>query len=164
MRAWRFTRELVRHATSLTAVDSSPRMLQRNRSNVGDPTVEYVCADLFDWQPTPQYDTVFFGFWLSHVPPTHFTAFWSLVKRCLRPGGHAGFVDEDERARAHEAAHSDAGVPTARRTLSDGTAFDIVKVFWNPAELEQRLLELGWHADVEPAGAAFLYGVAQTPG
>jgi demethylmenaquinone methyltransferase/2-methoxy-6-polyprenyl-1,4-benzoquinol methylase len=159
-----FTRELVHHAASLTAVDGSPRMLERNRSIVGDPRVEYLCADLFEWQPTRQYDAVFFGFWLSHVPPSHFGAFWSLVRLCLRPGGRAGFVDEDERAHAYEAALSDAGVPTARRTLSDGTAFDIVKVFWNPTDLEQRLQELGWQTDVEPVGEAFLYGVAQTPG
>jgi demethylmenaquinone methyltransferase/2-methoxy-6-polyprenyl-1,4-benzoquinol methylase len=159
-----FTRELVRHAGCLTAVDGSPRMLELNRSIVGDLSVEYVCADLFDWQPTRQYDTVFFGFWLSHVPPTHVATFWSLVQLCLRPGGRAGFVDEDERARVYEAAHSDAGVPTARRTLSDGKAFDVVKVFWNPPDLEQRLQELGWQADVEPLGEAFLYGVAQTRG
>lgn len=159
-----FTRDLVRHARSLTAVDGSPRMLERNRSTVGDSRVEYVCADLFDWQPTRQYDTVFFGFWLSHVPPTHFRTFWSLVKLCLRPGGRAGFVDEDERARAYEAAHTDAGVPTARRTLSDGNAFDIVKVFWNAADLAQRLQELGWQAHVEPVGEALLYGVAQARG
>lgn len=55
-------------------------------------------------------------------------------------------------------------MPECRRPLSDGTAFDIVKVFWNPADLEQRLQELGWQADVEPVGEAFLYGVAQTPG
>ena len=57
----------------------------------------------------------------SHVPPTHFGTFWSLVELCLRPGGRAGFVDEDERAHAYEAVHSDAGVPTARRTLQRGT-------------------------------------------
>jgi SAM-dependent methyltransferase len=158
-----FTRELARHAHSLTAVDGSPRMLERNRDVVGDATVEYVCADLFKWEPSRIYDAVFFGFWLSHIPPTHFGAFWSLVRSCLRPGGRAGFVDEDERAKVYEEAHSDTGVPTARRTLSDGTAFDIVKVFWNPADLERRLDELGWRASVEPVNESFLYGVAQTP-
>jgi SAM-dependent methyltransferase len=159
-----FTRELVRHSHALTAVDGSPRMLERNRSVVGDSAVEYLCADLFEWKPTRRYDAVFFGFWLSHVPPTHFDAFWSLVRSCLRPGRRAGFVDEDQRAQVYEVAHRDAGVPTARRTLSDGTAFDIVKVFWDPLDLETRLHELGWQARVEPVGDAFLYGVAQTPG
>jgi SAM-dependent methyltransferase len=158
-----FTRELVRHAHVLTAVDGSPRMLERNRSVVCDRTVDYVCADLFEWKPTRRYDAVFFGFWLSHVPPTRFDAFWSLVRSCLRPGGRAGFVDEDTRAQVYEASHTDAGVPTARRTLSDGIAFDIVKVFWDPPELERRLHELGWRARVAPVGEAFLWGVAQTP-
>jgi demethylmenaquinone methyltransferase/2-methoxy-6-polyprenyl-1,4-benzoquinol methylase len=159
-----FTRELVRHSQTLTAVDGSPRMLERNRTVVGDSAVDYVCADLFEWQPTRQYDTVFFGFWLSHVPPTRFDRFWSVVRSCLRPGGRVGFVDEDQRARVHEAAHTDAGVPTARRTLSEGTTFDIVKVFWDASQLEHRLHELGWQAHVEPVGDAFLYGVARKPG
>jgi demethylmenaquinone methyltransferase/2-methoxy-6-polyprenyl-1,4-benzoquinol methylase len=139
-------------------------MLELNRSVVRDATVEYLCADLFEWEPTRFYDTVFFGFWLSHVPPTHFERFWALVRSCLRPGGRAGFVDENERGRVYEAAHSNLGVPTARRTLSDGRAFDIIKVFWNPAALERRLQELGWWADVEPVGETFFYGVARVDG
>jgi demethylmenaquinone methyltransferase/2-methoxy-6-polyprenyl-1,4-benzoquinol methylase len=99
-----FTAELVRHAASLTAVDGSERMLERNRVAVSDPDVEYVCADLFAWMPTRRYDVVFFGFWLSHVPPPLFDAFWEMVRACLRPGGRAAFVDEDERARPYEAA------------------------------------------------------------
>jgi SAM-dependent methyltransferase len=62
-----FTRELVRHARTVTAIDASPRMLERNRREVGDSSVTYVSADIFDWQPDRRYDAVFFGFWLSHV-------------------------------------------------------------------------------------------------
>ncbi len=156
-----FTRELVRHARSLTAVDGSPRMLELNRQTVAVPQVEYVCADLFAWTPARRYDVVFFGFWLSHVPPTLFDDFWTLVQGCLRPGGRAAFVDEDERARAYEAWHTDTGIPTARRTLADGTQFDIVKVFWEPERLQQSLHDRGWQASVRPVGDSFFYGVAE---
>jgi len=158
-----FTRDLVRHARALTALDGSPQMLDRNRGLVGDPSVEYVCADLFEWRPHRVYDAVFFGFWLSHVPPTHFDAFWSLVGACVGPGGRVGFVDEDGRAAAHEAAIAPDGL-TARRTLSDGRAFDIVKVFWDPVELTERLHGLGWRGVVEPVGESFLYGVVEPDG
>ncbi|HKH05505.1 MAG TPA: class I SAM-dependent methyltransferase [Acidimicrobiales bacterium] len=158
-----FTRELVRHARSLTAVDGSPRMLERNREAVSAPHVEYVCADLFAWRPTRQYDAVFFGFWLSHVPPTLVEAFWALVRSCLRPGGRAAFVDEGPRARVFEASHTESSVPVARRTLSDGTTFDIVKVFWEPGRLQESLRDRGWHAHVRPVGDAFFYGVAEPP-
>jgi demethylmenaquinone methyltransferase/2-methoxy-6-polyprenyl-1,4-benzoquinol methylase len=158
-----FTRELVHHARSLVCVDGSPRMLALNHDAVGDPDVEYVCDDIFDWTPPRRYDEVFFGFWLSHVPPTHFDRFWSLVGSCLAPGGRVVFVDEDERGSRHEASRSEGDVPTARRRLSDGRTFDIVKVFWNPAELERRLAAAGWNATVPRLGATCYLGIASRP-
>jgi SAM-dependent methyltransferase len=156
-----FTRELVRYASSLTALDGSPKMLELNRHVVGDEGVEYVCADVFRWSPTRRFDFVFFGFWLSHVPPAHFDAFWETVRSCLRPGGRVAFVDEDARARDNEAAVSDdPAAPAARRTLGDGRAFDIVKVFWHPDDLERHLRATGWDAHVRPIGDTFLYGSA----
>src|SRR5262245_25176768 len=71
-----FTERLARHADTVTAVDASGAMLARNRSEVARPNVRYVQADLFDWRPDRTYDLVFFGFWLSHVPPARFDAFW----------------------------------------------------------------------------------------
>ena len=158
-----FTKEIVNLATSVTAVDGSPKMLEINRSAVNDPTVEYVCADLFDWQPSRRFDFVFFGFWLSHVPPTHFDAFWRTVQRALHPGARCGFVDEDHRARGNELAVSDGDIPIATRTLSDGRSFDIVKVFWDAAQLEQRLATIGWSSSVSSLGETFLVGVATPP-
>jgi demethylmenaquinone methyltransferase/2-methoxy-6-polyprenyl-1,4-benzoquinol methylase len=60
-----FTSEIVRYAQSVTAVDASPRMLAINQSRVDSPSVTYVEADIFAWQPDRTYDAVFFGFWLS---------------------------------------------------------------------------------------------------
>jgi SAM-dependent methyltransferase len=156
-----FTRELARHARSVTCVDGSPRMLELNRQALADPRVNYICADLFDWTTTEQFDVVFFGFWLSHVPPTHFDRFWALVRSCLRPGGRALFIDEDARGAGNEEHLTDEGLPTARRTLRDGRSFDIVKIFWKPDKLAARLQRAGWTADVRSAGDTFLYGVAR---
>jgi demethylmenaquinone methyltransferase/2-methoxy-6-polyprenyl-1,4-benzoquinol methylase len=155
-----FTCELVRHAESVTAVDASPRMLARNRE-LADPKVTYVHADLFAWAPDRQYDAVFFGFWLSHVPPSRFDEFWALVRACVRPGGRVGFVDEDDRAAGHDDARVIAGVPAARRTLSDGRQFDIVKIFWDPAALEQRVRELHWDVTIRRVEETFMYGVGR---
>src|SRR6266511_3494592 len=30
----------------------------------------FIRADIFEWVPDRRYDVVFFGFWLSHVPPS----------------------------------------------------------------------------------------------
>jgi demethylmenaquinone methyltransferase/2-methoxy-6-polyprenyl-1,4-benzoquinol methylase len=153
-----FTRELVRHARTVTAVDGSPRMLERNHREVGNSGVSYVNADIFDWQPERRYDAVFFGFWLSHVPPATFDEFWALVRSSLRPGGRVAFVDEDDRGAMNDDIHLIGNVPAAPRTLRDGRTFDVVKVYWDPTELQDRLSSLGWQVAVRRVGETFLYG------
>jgi SAM-dependent methyltransferase len=154
-----FTRELARHARSVTAVDSSPKMLARNEIEVDRPNVHYIQADVFEWVPDATYDVVFFGFLLSHVPPVLFESFWRLVRTCLRPDGVVAFVDEDDRVAHYDDVRVSDGVPVANRRLSDGRAFDIVKVFWEPTELAAKLRDLGWNVLVRRTGDAYLYGV-----
>jgi SAM-dependent methyltransferase len=97
-----FTRELVRHARTVTAVDGSPRMLERNR--------------------------------------------------------RVAFVDEDDRGTTNDDIHLVDDVPAAPRTLRDGRTFDVVKVYWDPTELRDRLSSLGWQVAVRRVGESFLYG------
>jgi SAM-dependent methyltransferase len=153
-----FTRELVRYARTVTAIDGSPRMLERNRLEVADSRVTYINANIFDWQPERRYDAVFFGFWLSHVPPSSFDEFWALVRSSLRVGGRVAFVDEDDRGANNDDIHLVDNVPVAPRTLRDGRRFDIVKVYWGPTELEDRLSTLDWQVVVRRVGGTFLYG------
>jgi demethylmenaquinone methyltransferase/2-methoxy-6-polyprenyl-1,4-benzoquinol methylase len=49
-------------------------------------------------------------------------------------------------------------VPVASRTLRDGRRFDVVKRYWDPAELQDRLAALGWQVEVRRVGETFLYG------
>jgi demethylmenaquinone methyltransferase/2-methoxy-6-polyprenyl-1,4-benzoquinol methylase len=139
-------------------------MVARNRDELADPKIEYVEADVFAWTPDRRYDAVFFGFWLSHVPPTAFDEFWNLVRGCLRPDGRVAFVDEDDRAGGHDESRLVGGVPAARRTLSDGRQFDIVKVFWEPADLEERLRKLNWDVRVRRVDKTFMYGIGRHSG
>ena len=153
-----FTEHLVALGRSVTVVDASPTMLERNRNAVGPRQVTYIEADLFTWSPRSTYDFVFFSSWLSHVPFTQFDSFWDMVRRCLRPGGRVAFVDEDDRARGYDDLRIVDGTPVAARTLSDGRRYDIVKVFWQPHELEERLRGIGWEISVEPVGETYLVG------
>jgi demethylmenaquinone methyltransferase/2-methoxy-6-polyprenyl-1,4-benzoquinol methylase len=153
-----FTAELVRHARSVTAVDASEQMLARNRAEVAHAGVQYVQADIFAWQPARTYDLVFFGFWLSHVPPDRFDEFWSLVRRCVGPEGQVAFVDEDERGKEADERLVVDGVPLARRTLGDGRQFDIVKHYWDMTELTARLDSIGWSVTIRPVGETFMFG------
>ncbi|MBD3160667.1 MAG: methyltransferase domain-containing protein [Candidatus Eisenbacteria bacterium] len=155
-----WTERLARTAERLTAVDAVEEMLSLNRDRVGSPRVDYVQADLFAWRPDRRYDAVFFGFWLSHVPPERFEEIWSLVAAALKPEGRFFFVDSrytpDSTAIDHRLEGSEATRVTRR--LNDGREFRIVKVFHERERLARRLADLGWRARVEETPRFFLYG------
>lgn len=155
-----WTEQLLPFASQLTALDGSPEMLAINAARLRSPRIHYVEADLFQWQPTGQFDTVFFGFWLSHVPPERFMDFWQLVRSCLAPGGRVFFVDSryehTSTAVDHRLPEPEATV--LRRRLNDGREFQIYKVFHDPADLTERLGKLGWHFDIRQTDHYFLYG------
>lgn len=148
-----WTAQLLRHAGSVTAVDASPEMLALAADRVGDEQVAFVQADLFAWEPDRRYDAVFFGFWLSHVPLERFDAFWSLVRRALKPAGRVAFVD-DQRA-TEELVESPS---TVRRRLTDGTAFRAVKVPHTREDLEHRIAALGWRIEISQLAGPFFWG------
>jgi ubiquinone/menaquinone biosynthesis C-methylase UbiE len=155
-----WTRHLAARATHVTAVDASAEVIAINRARVQSPVVSYVEADLFRWTPPATYDFVFFGFWLSHVPLEQFDAFWTMVKRALRPSAKVFFVDSlaASDATARDQRWETDGV--VERRLNDGQTFRIVKIFYEPAQLATRLAELGWAADIRATQNFFIYGAA----
>ena len=159
-----WTRHLAETNAHVVAVDASPEAIAINRERVRSDTVEYLVTDLFSWTPSPAvFDAVFFGFWLSHVPPDQFERFWGMVRTVLKPDGRVFFVDslreDSSTARDHEPLD---GSGVVRRKLNDGREFEIVKVFYEPLVLERWLSGHGWHADVHATGKFFLYGSART--
>ena len=151
-----WTGQLLRHATSVTAVDASPEMLAIAAARVGSDRVRFMQADLFTWKPDRRYDVVFMGFWLSHVPAERFASFWSLVADCLKPQGRVFFVDD--AYRTPEELMEGPSSSTIRRQIPDGTAYRLVKVPHQPADLEQRLRQLGWHIKVTSTAGPFYWG------
>lgn len=144
-----WTRPLLRVCERITAVDSSPEMHARNRARNGDIRVEYVEANLFDYRPPGQYDLVFAGSWLSHVPPGRLPSFWAMVADALAPDGRVVMVDDGIRdAQDVSRFASDPTGSAAERRLPDGRQFTIVKVAYSPEELEALLTRLGWIAKV----------------
>ena len=155
-----WTRQLVAYGDHVTALDASPEMLALARAKVGDTRVRYIEADVFGWTPDVVYDVVFFANWLSHVPPSRFDDFWALVARCVEDRGRVFFIDEAEDAWRHEEELTEeflegGGTPLVRRRLQDGSAHRVVKVFWNPQELQARLRSMGWDVRVQSTGAFF---------
>ena len=152
-----WTAQLLRHATSVTAVDASPEMLAIASARVSDERVRFIQADLFTWAPDRRYDVVFFGFWLSHVPLERFESFWALVADCVKADGRVFFVDDAYRT-ADELIYG-ASSSIIRRRLNDGTSYRAVKVPYEPKRLEERLEGLGWRITVTRTSGPFYWGV-----
>src|SRR5579871_1035417 len=121
-----WTRQLLRYADHVTAVDAAAEVIELNRARTGD-AADYVLADIFDWEPPRAFDVCFFGFWHSHVPSSRFEEFWQFVGRALKPDGRVFLIDN---ARLGDSGHLvGTSGEIATRRLSDGREFDIVKRF-----------------------------------
>jgi SAM-dependent methyltransferase len=155
-----WSEQLLPFASHLTLLDGSPEMLSIAAARLHSPEVRNIEADLFQWQPAEQFDVVFFGFWLSHVPPERFASFWPLVRRCLAPGGRVFFVDSryDQTSTALDHHLPEPEATVVHRRLNDGREYRIVKVFYDPAELTDRLCRLGWDFQIRQTENYFLYG------
>lgn len=142
-----WTRRLVPRADRVVAVDANAETLALNT-----PAAELVVADIFTWQPQQTFDVVFFSFWHSHVPEERIDEFWALVRSALQPQGRVFLVDSGPRGDA-------TGDGRQVRQLADGRQFNIVKHYWMPDRLRERLRPLGFSLDLRlTANGHFLYG------
>ena len=176
-----WTVELAARGDSVTVVDASPEAVAIAQEKVVG-NVEWVVRDVFTYQPPRRFDTVFFGFWLSHVPLDRFDEFWGLVAECLTADGRVFFLDnahpslgrrvapelfqwpeEPESATLVAGIDSVTDVETgvSTRRTADGQLYDVVKIWWEPGPLQARLEALGWDATVATTEWAFLYGNAR---
>jgi demethylmenaquinone methyltransferase/2-methoxy-6-polyprenyl-1,4-benzoquinol methylase len=156
-----WTRQLVDHSRTLTVIDAADEALSENRRRLGADAgrVEYHRTSIFDWTPPRRYDVVFFSYWLSHVPPAYFGAFWDRVAACLAPDGRVFLIDNIATDRA---ASLDPEAPgddpmTVLRSAPDGQVYRVWKVLWRPDELRDALAELGWAFEVYPTGTYFMW-------
>jgi hypothetical protein len=116
---------------------------------------------VFAWEPPRRYDTVFFAFWLTHVPPARFADFWSMVAAALALDGRVCFLDDSSRERAGERFVPDQATPAVWRPLRDGSEHRVVKAYYAPGELATRLAELGWSAEIRETSSPLLVGTAR---
>ncbi len=153
-----WTAELIQIGARVTALDASPEMIKINRAKLLSDKVDYQLTDLFSYAPQRQYDMVFFGFWLSHVPAERLSPFLDMVQRALKPGGRLFFVDSGEvdRSRSHTGT-ANLGGEMQRRVLKDGRQFDIVKIYYDPAELTETLRRHGFDIEVKATESFFIF-------
>ncbi len=160
-----WTSELLSIGARVAALDASPEMIAINRAKLASDRVEYHLTDLFAWQPQRQFDMVFFGFWLSHVPDAKLSAFLDAVNAALTPSGRLFFVDS---RRAEQSTSADQSINTdgelQRRVLKDGSPYQIVKIYYEPASLTKILCAHGFDIDVKATENFFLYADGRKSG
>lgn len=159
-----WTRHLATLFSDVVAVDAAPETIAIARTKLPDNArgcVRFVEADVFSWQPNEQFDAVFFSFWISHVPPDRFESFWSMVRSALAPGGRVVFIDNAGHDGVWPPEGSESQDPVQVRTdLNSGEVRRIVKIYYEPEELAQRLRTIGWTADVVATDRFFILGTA----
>ena len=112
-------------------------------------------------EPDRPVDALFTGFWLSHVPRERLADFLELARRWLRPGGVFAFIDSlpdpHSGANDHPAPAGDRSI----RRLDDGREFEIVKIYYEPSELQHALRGARFaDAELTTTGRFFLLGRA----
>jgi 2-polyprenyl-3-methyl-5-hydroxy-6-metoxy-1,4-benzoquinol methylase len=153
-----WTAELGKMADKVTAIDASPEMIAINQAKVQSDKVEYIEADLFNWQPQQQYNMVFFGFWLSHVPPENLGAFLQIVAAALKPDGRIFMVDSRRTPSSTAKDHvlPDEGT-TLERKLNDGSTYRIVKIFYELEPLEAAFKQADMDVQAQFTDNFFIY-------
>ena len=176
----KWTTELLPLSDSVTIVDAAPEAVAIAQGKIRSQKVSWVIDDIFDHRPVRTYDTVFFSFWMSHVPAELFDQFWARVEECLKPVGQALFMDnahphlsndipELAALRADSTHASLAGIDSrtdletgvATRLAADGATYDLVKIWRTGEELQTQLAALGWDAEVVTTEWAFIFGQCQ---
>lgn len=160
-----WTEQLLGISQRVTALDASPEMLAINRDRLKAPNVTYHQVDLFDWEPQAQYDMVFFGFWLSHVPPERLDGFLDKAYRAVRPAGRLFLVDSRPAptSSAHDHQPYEPETNTHVRRLNDGSSYTIIKVFYDPSWLRARLMSVGFDVQARTTDTYFLYASGTRP-
>ena len=153
-----WTSELIKLGERVTALDASAEMIAINRAKLQCDRVDYVKSDLFAWQPDRQYDMLFFGFWLSHVPSEKLARFLDTAHAALKPGGRFFFVDS---AKADQSRSSEIDIDgedeLQTRILNDGSRHRIVKIYYEPTALTATLRGHGFDIEVRSTGNFMIY-------
>ncbi|MBH8577659.1 class I SAM-dependent methyltransferase [Nostocaceae cyanobacterium CENA369] len=154
-----WTQELLGIGKKITAIDASEEVIAINRSKLDSPSVAYYIFDLFTWQPDAEYDLVFFAFWLSHVPPNLLNAFLTKVNQSVRVGGQIFMIDSrfEPTSTANNHILENDGNIYKNRKLNDGQEFRIVKIFYQPDELQEKLKQAGFQAEIKMTDNYLIY-------
>lgn len=154
-----WTQELLKIGEKITAIDASSKSIEINQKKLGASRVEYRTLDLFSWKAEAEYDLVFFSFWLSHVPPDLLDEFLIKVYKSVRSGGQVFLIDSrfEKTSTARNHILCEDGSIYQKRKLNNGQEFEIVKIFYQPDFLQEKLTQVGFSIEVKLTKNYFIY-------
>lgn len=156
-----WTKELIKYADHITAVDAVSEVIEINKKKLRSRKVDYVKSDIFNFShKSNYYDVVFFSFWISHVPEEKFKDFWQMIRLALKLSGRVFFIDnlQAERKIMNGEKLQKTTSTVSERILKDGSKFKVVKIFYLPKDLKERLKTLEWSILVKSTANYFMYG------
>lgn len=145
----------------VVGADYAPAMLAQGRARMERADLaarlDQVRADAYALPfAAGTFDTVFFGFWLSHVPLERVAPFLAGVVRVCRPGGRVLIFDSQQPPdRA-------ARVEIQDRPLNDGSRHTVLKVYYTPDQLAAALAPFGTVRQALSTGRFFVAAELET--
>lgn len=135
-----WTDVMSRSAQGILASDLAPEMIvEAQRKSFACP-VEFVEADMFAHDfGEARYDLLALGFWFSHQPRQDYERFFEIITRPLKPDGIIWMIDNNPSAEGgiHTSLRTDEhGNHYQMRTLPDGRQYEILKNYFDRADLE----------------------------
>lgn len=176
----RWTSVLATISDTVTGLDASPESLAIARRNLADAShVAFVDADVFEWKPERQYDTVFFADWLAHVPADYVAPFWTVVAASITPDGRVIVIDQLPRAaETYDAPREaidrigpalvarsqlDPVAGVSSRRLVDGRIYRVIARYYDRNTLATLVAPLGWEVeDWQAEDGAYLATLRQS--
>jgi demethylmenaquinone methyltransferase/2-methoxy-6-polyprenyl-1,4-benzoquinol methylase len=143
--------------TRVVGADYAPAMLAQSRTRMAErgllARLRQVRVDAYALPfPPGTFDTVFFGFWLSHVPLERVTPFLQGIVRVCRPGGHVLIFD------SQQPPDRTGRVEIQDRPLKDGSRHTVLKVYYTPDQLAAALAPFGQVRQARSTGRFFVVG------
>jgi len=146
-----WTQVLARRCPRVVATDACEGVLSLARKKEyrgGDVT--FLAADAYSLQDVPaRFAGAFAADWLSHVPRGQMSRFLEVLHGHLGEGARVVFIDVLRRDHPDLKPYrrDDEGNLFCRRTLPDGTVYDVVKNYPTEGELRCMIEGVGQEAD-----------------
>jgi demethylmenaquinone methyltransferase/2-methoxy-6-polyprenyl-1,4-benzoquinol methylase len=146
-----WTEVIAAEAAQVTALDVNVEVLQIARTKqVPAGKVEFRVGDAYE-PPHTQADSLFAGFWWSHVSLARLDTFLAAATHAVAPGALIAFLDNRyvEGSSTAVSRRDAEGNSYQTRKLDDGSVHEVLKNFPAEHELIQRASRFGWGAHVE---------------